>query len=76
MSHQPLLNHVGDGIVVLVHHDHMRVSLYAEIREIEHVDLAAGRAHRCGELEIEFSIGDPARMKIDIRRTPSAPGCS
>src|SRR6266446_3978621 len=66
LIHQPLRNHVGDGIIVLVHHDHMRISPDAEVGKIDHVDLAARGAHRCGVLEIEFSISDPARMEVDI----------
>src|SRR5215831_17455089 len=42
---QPAFNDVGDRAVVLVHHQHVRIALDADFRQVDDVDLAAGGAH-------------------------------
>jgi hypothetical protein len=32
--------------VVFVHHQHMGIARYADLRQIDHIDVAAGRANR------------------------------
>src|SRR5260370_7292505 len=54
LIHQPLPNHVGDDIIVLVHHDHMRVSPDAQAGDIAHVDLPASAAPRPALFPLEL----------------------
>src|SRR5882757_1732386 len=49
---QPFLDDIGDLGIVLVLHQHVRVALDPEVREIDHVDGAAAGTHRVGIGEV------------------------
>ena len=41
LAHEPILDEIGDRVIVLVHHQHVRIALDAGIRQIDDVDAAA-----------------------------------
>src|ERR1700752_873722 len=41
LSHQPFLDHLGHLGIVLVLHQHVRVALEADVREVDPIDRAA-----------------------------------
>ena len=66
LGDEPFLDDVGDLRVVLVLHQHVRIALDADLREVDHVDRAAAGAHRGGIFEIDLLVRRPARVLIDI----------
>src|SRR5262249_55375070 len=62
----PCLDDVGDLGIVLVLHQHVRISLDADVGEVDHVDGAAAGAYRGGIFEIDLLVRRPAGMLVDI----------
>src|SRR6476469_1201999 len=58
---EPFCYHVGDLAVVAVHHHHVRIALDADLRQLDHIRLAASGSDRVEIGEDVLAVGDPTR---------------
>src|SRR2546421_4967439 len=63
---KPALDHRGDLEVVAIHHHQVRVAAHAGLRQVDHVDLAAGLADGVAESDAVLADLRPARVLLDV----------
>src|SRR5690349_17042409 len=66
LAHEPLLDQLRDLIAVLVHHHHVRISLDADIGQIDQIEAAARGLERLAIVDAVLPDVLPARMVLGV----------